>query len=120
MSKFVTEQTIPIRVDGDPNTIYIRSKLNFGQNNQIRSVMATGQGSELINTMMEVYIQSWSGPDFEKVKCTPDKIRALDPDDPLVEAVGDKIAELVAASVKQEEESPDPNLPDASGPINAG
>lgn len=100
MPRFVTEQTAPVSVEGDEAIIYIRQRLNLGQVQQVQSagaLMAAGVAdASVMATLWEVYIVRWENVRDESgkaIKLTPAALRRLDPDDPLVEAVSDAIAE---------------------------
>jgi hypothetical protein len=100
MPKFVTEQITPISVDGDPAIIYIRERLNLGQLQQVQSAGALSAAgvadTSVLGAMWEAYIvrgENITDENGKQIKLTPARIRQLDPDDPLTEAVGDAIAE---------------------------
>lgn len=100
MPKFVTEQTAPISVEGDEAIIHIRQRLNLGQVQQVQSsgaLMAAGVAdASIMATLWEAYIARWENVKDENgkaLKLTPANLRRLDPDDPLVEAMSDAIAE---------------------------
>lgn len=102
MAKFAGRNRIPVRVEGDPNTIWVVDKLNYGMRQRILSAMAqisaeVGLKSGLQPQMTfdvgayniavaQNAIVGWDGPDFEGEDVTPENIAALDFDDPLVRA----------------------------------
>jgi hypothetical protein len=97
VSKFITEEVDAIKVEGDPNTIYIRRRLNMGQIQRVQSAAAmAAQGvtndAGIVGAMWAAYVARWEGPDFKGLKPNQHNFDQLDPDDPLVEAVSDAIA----------------------------
>jgi hypothetical protein len=98
VSKFITEEVDAVKVEGDPNTIFIRKKLNLGQTQLVQSAAMRAEEGRLddasvVTAMWVAYIARWDGPDFKGLKCVAHNISQLNPDDPLVEAVGDMIAQ---------------------------
>lgn len=100
MPMFVTNEPVPV-TDG-VNTIWVRARMDLGTYNQVQDALrrvGTGGAVELhlgeYNTALMVHnIVRWAGPDLDLVPCTPDSIRRLDPDEPLVALVLARIQEL--------------------------
>ena len=97
---FVNGETLPI-ADG-PNTITIRTKMDFGVYSAFMDDLLAISGPKLditkhigaLNVALMVHnIVGWEGPGFlgpdgkTTLPVTPENIRHLDPDDPLVERV---------------------------------
>lgn len=101
MPKFVSDAATPVSVAGDPAVIYVRERLNSGQMQQIATAgLALNQsGANVIGAMWDAYVLRWENvTDGDKsIPCTPANMRRLDPNDPLVEAVSDLIAERFTA-----------------------
>lgn len=120
MTKFVSGEEIGVTVEGDPNTIYIKGKLNYGEKARLTQRMDTeavapnGKGQEdqyyigLMNLLLlEFNIMRWEGPEFDGVPVTRENIEKLDPDDPLFDAVLGRIRER---NIKPKDNNPLPNL----------
>ncbi len=86
---FVDTKRVEVR-DDKGNVIGIRRKMDLGAVSYIQGV----EPRERLIELYAVNIIDWSGPDFAGVPCTPENIRRLDYDEPILEQVGDKIAEL--------------------------
>lgn len=99
MSNFVSDEPVGVTVEGDPNTVYIRPKMDYGTLARVkmRAKEATGgitleqEANFYIDTwnlvLLEANIIRWEGPDFDGVPLTPDNIRKWNPDAPLLTEV---------------------------------
>lgn len=100
MPKFVSKERVPVTVEGDPNTIYIRPKMDYGTRQRVMSAGAhLRQGEQGADpsadfdlgayniALLTHNVVGWEGPDFEGVECTPENISQLDPDDALLDEV---------------------------------
>jgi hypothetical protein len=109
MSRFVKAERIPV-TDGT-DTIYIRGKMDYGTTQRVRgSIFAlagdldnpTGKLNlgEANIALLVHNIVAWEGPGFtddatgKPIPVTPQNIETLPADDPLIDAVLAKIAEL--------------------------
>lgn len=106
MPKFVSRDRVPVS-DEAGNTVYIKAKLSFGD---VSKIQAAGDKQGALLSMYQVAILDWDGPDFQGFPCTPENIAQLDPNDPLIELVGNKIGEL-----NPQKQSPNPKSNGASG-----
>ena len=104
MSRFVQGERVPV-TEG-PDTIYILPKMNFAQREQaedaIRRISASTQGGASgveVNVgayriaLLRINVVAWEGPGFEGMKCSPEQIDRLDPDDPLLEKAMQEIVQ---------------------------
>lgn len=115
MAKFAGKGRESVRLEGDPNTIWVVDKLNYGMRQRILSAMAqisaqVGQrvglepqmtfdvGAYNIAVAQEAIV-GWDGPDFDGVEVTPENIMALDFDDPLVRMALAKAGERAKATI---------------------
>lgn len=112
MPMFVDPQATVAVTDG-ANTVHIKAKMDARTRALVKSSITArggGQDFELRNlggyelALLEHNIVRWEGPEFEGVPCTAAHIGRLDPDQPLVAEVLERIGELNAPP-----ESPDPN-----------
>ena len=97
---FVSGEPVAVTLPDNPNAILIRPKMDLATENRVVGALAqmeqsTGQarldvGAYLLELAV-ANIVGWQGPAFEGVACTPEAIRRLDPDDPLVDAALDEI-----------------------------
>lgn len=99
MAKFVSKEPVPVRIDGDPNTIYIKPKMDLGTRNDVMSLalraqmLENGKPQAMLDmgqwniALLTHNIVRWDGPDFEGIPCNTETIRQLDDADPLVEQV---------------------------------
>lgn len=100
MPKFVSTERVPVTVEGDPNTIYIKPKMDYGTRQRVMSAGAHirqgDQGEDptpdfdlgAYNIALLTHnVVGWEGPDFDAVECTPENIARLDPDDALLDEV---------------------------------
>lgn len=97
MVKFVSEEKVAVTVADDPNTIYIKPRMDFGTRNRVHGTathVTTKKGEEATAefdigayqiALLIHNIVGWSGPDFDSVACTHANIEKLEPDDPLLE-----------------------------------
>lgn len=124
MSMFVSQEGIPVCVDGDDvppeqrNIIYIKAKMDVGTQNRMLSAILkvreeTGDedGTNMSYDLGAYYIAllrhnivKWEGPAFQGVPCTPENIERLDPDEPLVERVLERLNESNTARQKRAKE----------------
>lgn len=98
---FVSSEPVAIRLPDTPeNVIYIRPKMDFGTQNQVLGALGKlDQRGRVVTLDLGAYllelgvanIVGWDGPAFAGTPCTPENIRRLDPDDPLVNAALDEI-----------------------------
>lgn len=93
---FVNGATIPI--SEGPNTIHVRARMDFGVYSAFMDDLLSISGPKLnlaqhigaLNVALMTHnISSWEGPGFlgpdgKPMPVTPESIRHLDPDDPLV------------------------------------
>lgn len=116
MSKFKSRERIPIRVDGDPNTVWIRPALSYGMRLRIQGAgtrvhgKAGGDAADVDfdveaanNAMYAEWVVGWEGPDFDGVPCTVENILDIDADDPLMAKV---VEEINARSSTEQATSP--------------
>lgn len=89
MPKFIQTDRVPVRDDAG-NTVWLRRKMDLGAISRV-STAREGNG---LTALYAANILAWDGPDFKGIKCTPEEIEKIDPDDPFWEQVADKIAEL--------------------------
>lgn len=101
MPKFVSTERVPVQVEGDPNTIYIKPKMDYGTRQRVSGTAARFRATTESGATPEAEfdlgayniallthnIVGWEGPDFEGVECTPENIERLDPDDALLDEV---------------------------------
>lgn len=100
MPKFVSTERVPVTVEGDPNTIYIKPKMDYGTQQRVVGAGAqfkqqAGGGDTTAafdlgaynNALLVENIVGWAGPDLDNLECTPAAILSIDPDDPLLDAV---------------------------------
>jgi len=87
--------------DQPPNVIFIRPKMDFATQKKVGAagfkLGGAGKPNELdlaenLIAMLVLNIVGWSGPLFDAVPCTPENIRRLDPDQPVVEKALEEIA----------------------------
>lgn len=90
MPKFIQTDRVAVSDDAG-NTVYVRRKLDMGARLRISEA---GTHGESILALYVSSILAWEGPDFRGIKCTPENIEKIDPDDEFWTKVGDKIAEL--------------------------
>lgn len=107
---FVQADRVAVQDDAG-NTIYIRRKMDVGAISRVQGAPA----EERLIALYVANIVAWEGPAFQGIPCTPEQIARLDPQEPLVEAVGTKIAEL-----NKRPESPLPNSATSDGSTNGG
>lgn len=100
---FVSEERVRVSLD-DRDAIYIRPKMSFAQRERaedaVRAISGTvgGAASVAVNigayriALLHINVLDWEGPSFQGVKCTPENIDRLDPDEPLIERVMEEIA----------------------------
>ncbi len=110
MPMFVQTDRVPVS-DEAGNTVYIKRKMSFGD---VSKIQAAGKDDHLL-ALYVANIVDWQGPDFKGVDCTPENIALLDPNEPLIELVGNKIAEL-----NPQKESPNPKSRTTSGSKSTG
>lgn len=121
MSKFTGKNRIAVRVDEDPNTIWVVDKLNFGMRQRVISAMAhisatTGKGLDDADLSFDVgafnlavareAIIGWEGPDFDGVPVDNQTIATLDFDDPLVKRALEVAAEKAMEAMNPKVEPP--------------
>ena len=114
MSMFVSQEGVPVSVDSDDtpaaerNTIWVKEKMDVGTQNRMLSAMVQirEQSGDVEGTRMtydlgaynlallKYNIVRWEGPEFSAMPCTPENIERLDPDNPLVVAVLERLNEL--------------------------
>lgn len=124
---FVSNEKVPVTVDGE-NTIFIRAKMSYGVKQKMQSALVhitRGMGVEALDdapldlgaanlALLTLNILEWAGPAFEGVPCDAAHIEALDPDEPLVDAV---LAEINRRNVRASAEK---NAPPAPASMNGG
>lgn len=95
---FVTEDLDAVTVGAD--TVWVRTRLDFGRQSafmdELRAVVGSSADlfahlGSLNLALMAHLVARWEGPAFRDaqgntIPCTPEMIRRLDPEDPLVEA----------------------------------
>lgn len=111
MGNWLSDEPYGVTIEGDPNTVYIRPKMDYGTLARVqkRAEEATGAGASgkkiqdmnpqfYLNTwniiLLEVNIVSWEGPDFDGLPITREQIEKWDPDAPLLNAILAKISEF--------------------------
>lgn len=132
MGMFVKKERIPIS-DDQGNTIYIRSKMDYGTVNKVngaalRLTVGQAQREEEIEldvgayqvALLQYNIIAWSGPDFtgedgKLFPCNPMKIAELDPEQPILAVVLEEIA-----ARNKPKKAPSPNGVATSGSMSAG
>ena len=100
MPKFVSTERVPVTVEGDPNTIYIKPRMDYGTRQRVM-----GAGTHLKQSavggdpepdfdlgaynvaLLTENIVGWAGPQLDTMECTPANILSIDSDDPLLDAV---------------------------------
>lgn len=100
MPKFVSKERVPVQVEGDPNTVYIKPKMDYGTRQRVMSAGAhlkqrDGGADPTADFDLGAYnialltenVVGWEGPQLDSLPCTPENILTIDPDDPLLEAV---------------------------------
>lgn len=115
--------------DEKGNTVWIRAKMDVATKGVVQDEIAavgTGDADSVeihtgsYNTALLVHnILDWEGPAFvdeggRPVRCTPQHIKRLDPDEPLVDKV---LEEIQRRNLRPE--SPDPNSPTTDGSTSA-
>lgn len=139
-------EEIEVGPDARGNRIWIKAKLDFGDQAKIEASLIQlklkskqgknsvrpndpDQGMEVDATVtysarqravLEVCIKRWAGPDFEGIPCTKDKIRLLDPNEPLIVDVLETIDEMnkppaEIAPLESEPINPNPTTPNDLG-----
>jgi hypothetical protein len=75
------------------DVIWITRKMNFGTRAEFARLFAKGDKSNADASliMMDLCIVGWQGPSFGDVPVTPETIRELDQDEPLVAKVLEEI-----------------------------
>jgi hypothetical protein len=121
---FVSKDLVAVTVDGE-NVIDLLPKMSYAVKQRVigaATKMKMGHAEDTeINigewqiALLVMNVRSWRGNAFAGVECTPANIERLDPDEPLVTAVLDKIAELNPVK-----ESPVPNSPGGNTSTTAG
>ena len=95
MPRFIQTDRVAVS-DDNGNTVYVRRRMDLGA---ISRIQGAKQGEGLI-ALYANNILAWSGPDFrdpetgKPIKCTPEEVEKIDPNDPFWEKVAEKIAEL--------------------------
>lgn len=89
MPKFIKTDRVAVSDDAG-NTVWVRRKMDLGAVSRVQFAAA----GETLIALYGANILAWEGPDFKGVKCTPEAIATIDPDDPFWTKVADKIAEL--------------------------
>ncbi len=105
MPMFVATDRVPVR-DEAGNTVYVKRKMSFGDVSKVQGASA----EDRLVVLYTANIVDWEGPDFQGTPCTAENIALLDPNEPLIELVGNKIAEL-----NPQKQSPNPKSDGASG-----
>lgn len=125
------DDLVAVSLDDDPaNIIWIRRKMNLGTTNKIQDALISLRGLDDKGSyegvdlnigmqqtlLLEFNIVKWEGPRFKDrndrwISCTPQYIRMLDPDDPLVE----KVLEEIGQRNKKKKDAPDPKLLSGGG-----
>jgi hypothetical protein len=109
--------------DQPPNIIFIRPKMDYATTKKVGTAgFKLGSASkeheldiaENLIAMLTYNIVGWSGPDFDSVACTPENIRRLDPDQPIVEKTLDEITR------RNTKASPNPKSAGINGSTSAG
>lgn len=87
--------------DGQTNTIYVRAKMDVDTLTRVKvEFNQINGGAERLTlgayqlALLRHNIVGWEGPAFTDVPCTREHIGRLDPDEPLVASVLEKIDEL--------------------------
>lgn len=125
---FVNTDRVAISEDGE-NIIFIKPKMNIETKNCVMDDLVaitgtSGNDDAQVQMHMGAYstallvhnVVDWVGPAFAGVKCIPQNIRRLDPDEPLVAMVLDAITQRNPIR-----RSPDPKSPaTANGSTSAG
>lgn len=91
MSAFVSREPVAV-TDDEGNTIYIRSKMDYGVRSRVLSAITKMHGSDMTTDMgaynlalLRENIVRWEGPAFDGVAFAPDLVEQLDPDLPVVD-----------------------------------
>ncbi len=93
------------------NKIYVKRKMDIATETAVVADMRqidAGSSSSLAAynlALLKRNIKKWEGPDFDGIPCTISKIEQLDPNEPLIKILIDKINELNAPA----ESGTDPN-----------
>lgn len=130
MSRFVDRRPVPVQLEGDDDIIWIKPKMDLGtrkkvQSAMVRSVSTDSDGETIAEVdlgkanmvLLENNIVKWEGPGFDGKPFTPENLRQLDPDDPLLEKALEEINARNARKDPKEEEL-EGNV--SSGPSSSG
>lgn len=109
--------------DGETNTIYVRAKMDVDtltrvkvEFNQINGENARLTLGAYQLALLRHNIVGWEGPAFQDVPCTRQHIGRLDPDEPLVQRVLEKIEQL---NPPPRTEDPEPAEGNPTAPASA-
>lgn len=104
MGKFSSRDRVPVRIEGDPNTVWIKAALSHGMRTRIQAAGARVHGvvgnddaeydfdvQAANSAVFAEFIVDWEGPDFDGVPCTLENILDVDADDPLMQKVVEEI-----------------------------
>lgn len=91
MSAFVSKEPVAV-LDGEGNTVYIRSKMDYGARSRVLSAITKMHGTDMTADMgaynlalLKENIVRWEGPAFDGLPFAPDLIEQLDPDTPILD-----------------------------------
>ena len=110
MNKFESREKVAVRVDGDPNTIWIRAGCSDGMRSRIRAAVARVRGTvgedqqtyefdvDAANrAVLAEFVLGWEGPDFDGMECTIENLLDVNADDPLMLKLHEEIDERSAS-----------------------
>lgn len=110
--------------EAQPNIIWIRSRMDVETDGKVNNAMfpfdkegkrIEARLGDRITALLIYNIVKWDGPVLGRVKCTPENIRKLSPNQPHIAKVLEEIAER-----NKKPESPDPNSLEANGSMSVG
>ena len=96
---FVSKEAVEV-TEGE-NVILIRPKMDYGTRSRVMGAavqIEAGASTGEVNVgayqlaLLTHNVLGWRGPAFEGVKCTPENVARLDPDEPLVARALEEIA----------------------------
>lgn len=105
----------------EPNVVYIRPRMDVGTKNKVTGAMLKMGGGEVeidlganLTALLVHNILGWDGPDFRDehgrpLPVTEERIRQLDPSEPLVERVINEISERNKPKASPNPKSAAPN-----------
>lgn len=98
MGEFISSERVPVTIEDNPNTIYIKPRMDYGTLNKVQGAAVrvkigqdgTPSDADLgayNNALLVENVVGWKGPDFDEVECTPENMLKWDPRSPLLKEV---------------------------------